>query len=367
MRVAPPGFDAVVTLGLTAPRLMSNILCTDGPILGNAASVVELRRSKGNRSAWSAQAARDTPRYGNFGRTRHRRRGEVAMGSGRGGQTTSGTEPAGKNPGSPYHLRHYLLQSLPSRHRHALQCLFDSYGPVRNPQDFLSMLRFLKTRSFSLPFHVRVSLLARFLSTPFQVKSFHTHSELLQIVTDILSFPGSSKGCIVEAGCFKGGSTIKLSIAAKLTNRRLFVFDSFSGLPDNVEQHDKTIFGNKINFCEGKYSGSIEEVKTNVEQFGEFDACTFVKGWFEQTMIDFRESVAVAFLDVDLASSTRTCLKHLYPLLIPGGVIYSQDGHIPLVIAVLDDENFWNYEVGVTKPRIEGLHERKLVRIMHDS
>jgi hypothetical protein len=49
---------------------------------------------------------------------------------------------------------------------------------------------------------------------------------------------------------------------------------------------------------------------------------------------------------------------------VRNGVIYSQDGHIPLVAALLDDENFWIDEVGVSKPHMQGLHERKLVRIV---
>ncbi len=38
----------------------------------------------------------------------------------------------------------------------------------------------------------------------------------------------------------------------------------------------------------------------------------------------FKEKVAAVYIDVDLASSTRTCLNHLYPLLERGGVCFSQ-------------------------------------------
>jgi len=291
----------------------------------------------------------------------------MAMSDDQDAETNSSLESGGKSAAAPYHLRNYILQSLPSRHRHAIRYFLGTFGPVRNPQDILSMLRFLGTQSFSLPFDARLLLLTRFLSAPFQVQSFHTHSELFPIIIEILSLKNDTKGCIVEAGCFKGGSTIKLSIAANFVNRQLFVFDSFFGLPANVEPHYRSIFGDKIDFSGGRYAGSIEEVKNNVQRFGEIQVCTFIKGWFEETMVNFQESVAVAFLDVDLVSSTRTCLKHIYPLLVNGGVIYSHDGHVPMVIAVLDDDNFWNYEVGVRKPRIEGLRERKLIRIVRDS
>jgi O-methyltransferase len=80
----------------------------------------------------------------------------------------------------------------------------------------------------------------------------------------------------------------------------------------------------------------------------------------------FQRPIAVGYVDVDLASSTRTCMKFLYPLLVPGGVIFSQDGHLPLVLAVLDDDKFWLDEVGVKRPRMVGLGSRKLVQIWKD-
>jgi O-methyltransferase len=73
--------------------------------------------------------------------------------------------------------------------------------------------------------------------------------------------------------------------------------------------------------------------------------------------------VAAAYVDVDLASSTRTCLRHLYPLLVPGGALFSHDGHLPLVQEVLTDDAFWRDEVGWPRRPIEGLGERKLVVI----
>lgn len=50
-----------------------------------------------------------------------------------------------------------------------------------------------------------------------------------------------------------------------------------------------------------------------------FGTGRFIKGWFEDTMPVFNERIIAAYIDVDLASSTKTCLKYLYPLLVPGG------------------------------------------------
>ena len=63
-------------------------------------------------------------------------------------------------------------------------------------------------------------------------------------------------------------------------------------------------------------------------------------------------------------SSTATCIKYLYPLLEPGGVLVSQDGDFPLVIELLDSDVFWKEEVGCEKPVIEGLGTDKMLKII---
>ena len=191
----------------------------------------------------------------------------------------------------------------------------------------------------------------------------HTTAEIEALVAAILDIPSSVEGCIVEAGCFKGGSTAKLSLAAKLAKRKMYVFDSFAGLPENAEEHDRTIFGEKVDFHRGRYKGRLEEVKANVDRYGAVDVCEFVPGWFDDSMPHFHEPIAVAFVDVDLAASTATCLRYLYPLLVPGGSIFSHDGHLPLCVDVIRDDRFWSEVVGAPRPPIPGLGRRKLLRI----
>ena len=201
----------------------------------------------------------------------------------------------------------------------------------------------------------------------FTIDSPHTQEEILSFVRTILSLPRDEAGVIVEAGCYKGSSTAKFSLAADAVGRELVVFDSFRGLPDNNERHDKNIFGRPESFKKGEYCGSVEEVKANVSRFGKIDSCRFLPGWFADTLPRFREPIAAIYLDVDLASSTRTCLKYLYPLLRAGGELYSQDGHLPLVIEVLDDDEFWLRQVGCKKPEIPGLGQKKLIRIVKET
>ena len=213
-----------------------------------------------------------------------------------------------------------------------------------------------------LDFARRRVIANRLLSIHENVPCAHEHGEMVRIIRQIFDIPADRPGCVVEAGCFKGGSTAKLSLAAAEAGRRLVVFDSFEGLPDNDEPHETTIFGDAADFSAGKYAGRLSEVSDNVRRWGELDVCEMVPGWFENTMPAFKEPVAVGFIDVDLASSTRTCLSHLYPLLISGGVLFSHDGHLPLCIEVLGDAKMWE-RIGGPKPIITGLGIRKLVSI----
>lgn len=43
------------------------------------------------------------------------------------------------------------------------------------------------------------------------------------------------QGDVVECGCWKGGSTVNLSLVCAITGRKLKVYDSFEGLPPPVE------------------------------------------------------------------------------------------------------------------------------------
>ncbi len=183
----------------------------------------------------------------------------------------------------------------------------------------------------------------------------HTHAEAVAIVSEILRVPSSTHGVVLEAGCFKGGSTAKLSLATKLIGRKLLVYDSFEGLPDIDEAE-------KDRFNKGEYTGALDEVKKNVGNYGALEVCEFVRGWFDQTMPSLKDPVVVAFVDVDLRDSLETCLNYIYPKLVPGGVIFSHDGHLPICVDLMKDPSFWK-RFNEPPPEFDGLGTRKLVRM----
>ena len=235
---------------------------------------------------------------------------------------------------------------------------------LRYWRDYAAVIGFLLCREFSLPLRQRLRMVKQLYVIHFSIESPHQHAEILEFIKAILSVKGNTDAVFVEAGCYKGSSTAKFSLAAEIAGRTLVVFDSFDGVPYNSEPHGKDIFGNHVSFGGGNYRASLEEVQCNVTRYGNIKTCRFVKGWLEDTLPNFKEKVAAIYLDVDLASSTRTCLKYLYPLLQPGGVLFSQDGHLPLVIEVFKDESFWTQEIGCKPPFADGLGSKKLIKII---
>jgi len=198
----------------------------------------------------------------------------------------------------------------------------------------------------ALPLRNRLRLFRRFVTTTNHVRAYHTQTEILTVADRILRLSGRADLTVVEAGCGKGASTAKLSLATKLAGGRLLVLD-----------------GRPVHFRAGAFAGTLASVQRTVARFGAIDVCEFHKGWFADTLPAVTRPLDVVLLDVDLVASTRTCVKFLYPRLRPGGVLFSQDGHLEATVALLRDARFWRDDVGVEPPAIRGLGTRKLLEI----
>jgi O-methyltransferase len=261
-------------------------------------------------------------------------------------------------------LRYLCLGNSPIPAEQRLALVRGLINTSNYRRDAGAILAFLDDDTFPIDRRARAELMGQYTAITQNVACHHTEWEIFQYVREILATPKVVRGDFVEAGCFKGGSTAKFSLAANIAGRKLLVFDSFEGIPEHSEPHEKNIFGNPAFFRKGSYKGEFDEVKDNVTKYGSVESCEFVKGWFDDTLPTLKGPIAGVYLDVDLAASTRTCLKYFYPLLQEGGVLFSQDGHLPLVIGVFSDDRFWEEEVGYPKPRAEGLGTRKLIRIV---
>jgi O-methyltransferase len=226
-------------------------------------------------------------------------------------------------------------------------------------RDRRAVIDFALARDVLVPLPARLALLRRYVKVTNAVRGYHTLSEMLRIARAILERK-DRRPTVLEAGCGYGASTAKLSLAVRLANGSLVACDSFRGIPENDERHE-LLDGRETRFETGAFRGRLASVERTVAKWGALEVCRFEKGWFEDTLprLDVRPDVVV--LDVDLAASTRTCLREIWPRLRPGGVLFSLDGQLRATHEILSDSAFWRDEVGVEPPLVEGLAREKLL------
>jgi len=208
----------------------------------------------------------------------------------------------------------------------------------------------------------RLGLIRRFVRATNAVRGYHTLTEMLRIARDILARAGRSP-VVLEAGCGYGASTAKLSLAVRLAGGSLIACDSFQGIPENDERHE-LLDGRKTEFRPGAFRGRLASVRRTVETWGAIDVCRFEKGWFADVLPQIEDPLDVAVLDVDLADSTRTCVRELWPRLRGDGVLFSLDGQLRATHELLADAGFWRDEVGCEPPLVEGLGKSKLLTLV---
>ena len=107
-------------------------------------------------------------------------------------------------------------------------------------------------------------------------------------------------------------------------------------------------------YQEGMYAVRLEEVKENIKRFGALSVCRFVPGFFADSLSALSDPLVFGFLDVDLASSMKDCVKHIWPLLVDGGVIYTDDSCDMQVVRIWFDDDWWQREIGAKAPGYVG-------------
>lgn len=148
-------------------------------------------------------------------------------------------------------------------------------------------------------------------------------------------------GAVVECGVLRGGSMMLAALSllrAGDEERELWLYDTFAGMEEPGPE-DESVFGlrpwhkwRRREEAEHNRWGyaPLEQVRSNMEATGyPRDRIRFVEGRVQETLPDRRpERVALLRLDTDWYDSTRHELRHLYPRLVPGGVLIVDDyGH----------------------------------------
>ena len=165
------------------------------------------------------------------------------------------------------------------------------------------------------------------------------HSAVQRINRDLVA------GDIVELGVWKGGMSCMMAMAQQLasgTHRRIWLFDTFEGMPEPTAQDDrrsrriwKAVRNGTITQVAGtardrKWAYSpLSEVQSTMARTGyPPEQLRFVKGKVEDTLrsaTNVPQQIALLRLDTDWFESTRAELDVLWPRLAPGGWLYIDD------------------------------------------
>lgn len=209
-------------------------------------------------------------------------------------------------------------------------------------------------RMRQLRFLEKLGLVRRFLSVDWNVLHGHRPSEIASAAVLLAKRPARSGEVLIEAGCWRGGSTAKFSLLCARLGFRIKVFDSFEG----VEKLSAADLKTEWNFS-GQYSASEQVLLSNLRRFGRADVCSIHKGWFSETLAaqPVADPIRLAYVDCDLAKGTFEALTGILPRLASDGYVLSQDFHIAPVRRMLLDDSTWK-RLNVDKPRFfqESVH-----------
>jgi len=149
------------------------------------------------------------------------------------------------------------------------------------------------------------------------------------------------EGDLIETGVWRGGACVfmrAILAAYGIKDRKVFVADSFEGLPEPDENAYPTDRGDKHHI--NKYLAvSKEDVENNFKKYGLLDdQVWFLKGWFKDTLPGAPiQTLSLLRLDGDMYESTIEALDILYPKLSKGGFCIVDDYALPGCKKAVDD------------------------------
>lgn len=187
--------------------------------------------------------------------------------------------------------------------------------------------------------------------------------ELMEATRYIAKF--NIPGAFVECGVWQGGSVMAILytlLSLKVTDRDVYMCDTYEGmaLPSGndsaterkwYEQLKRTDGGS--NWCRSE----LDEVRKNVLSCGYPESkLHFVKGMVEQTIpANAPDKIALLRLDTDWYEPTKHELEHLYPRIMPGGVL------------ILDDYGAWEGARKATDEYFSGQHKPHYLHRIDDA
>jgi O-methyltransferase len=130
------------------------------------------------------------------------------------------------------------------------------------------------------------------------------------------------EGDVWECGVYKGGTAAMMAavLGEKAPGRKLFLFDTFAGMPEPDASRDW--------HRQGDFSDTSRE--SVAAYVGHRDTCTIREGRIPATFAGLETArIALAHVDVDIYRSVKDCLAFIWPRLSRGGFVVCDDYGFP--------------------------------------
>lgn len=140
-------------------------------------------------------------------------------------------------------------------------------------------------------------------------------------------------GSVVECGVFKGNSLCRFAIFRDLfsnrSSKKIIGFDTFGKFP-NTKYKDDEKSRKKFISDAGSESISKEQLLKVLSHKRIDQSVELVKGDITKTVPEYVKShpelrISLLNIDADIYEPVVTILKHLYPLVVKGGVVILDD------------------------------------------
>jgi O-methyltransferase len=158
-------------------------------------------------------------------------------------------------------------------------------------------------------------------------------------------------GDFIETGVWRGGACIYMRAILNAygdTIRRVFVADSFNGLPPPTPEAYPADMGD-VHYKNKILAISRQEVEENFRRYGVLDErVVFLEGWFKDTLpVAPIDRLSVLRLDGDMYESTIQSLDALYHKVSRGGSVIVDDYHLKPCAQAVDE---FRARSGITSP-----------------
>lgn len=156
-------------------------------------------------------------------------------------------------------------------------------------------------------------IIEKYVELPIQARI-----ECLKNIANILNENNISGSC-AELGVYQG--EFSKSINETFSDRKLYLFDTFNGLPEKDSEYDNK---NGYASAKGGHFSNTSELLV-LDKMKHKENCIICKGYFPQTALNIDDTFCFVNLDADLYKPTIEGLKYFYPRMESGGIILIHD------------------------------------------